>query len=54
MNLYIRLTPLCSTYTPSTNYAHLSNDCENAFGDYTNFSFECAHNFNDCANTPDD
>jgi hypothetical protein len=48
------LTPLHSPYTPSIDYAHLSIDYENTFGDYTNFSTNCAHNSDDYANTPND
>ncbi len=44
------LTPLCSPCTLSTDYAHF-DDNENTFGDYIDFVTDCAHNFDDCANT---
>jgi hypothetical protein len=47
-------TPLHSPCTPSIDYAHLSTNYENTFGNYTNFSIDYAHNFDDCANIPDD
>ncbi len=48
------LTPLHSPYTPFIDYAHLSTNYENTFGDCTYFSINCAHNFDDYANTPND
>jgi len=41
-------------YKPSTNYAHLSIDSENIFGDIIGFSVDYAHNFDDCVNTLND
>jgi hypothetical protein len=51
--LYV-MTPLCSPCTPSVDYAYLFTNYDNTFGDYIDFSTDCAHNFNDCANTLDD
>jgi hypothetical protein len=48
------LTPLCPPCTPFVNYAHLLVDFENTSANYIDFSINCAHNFEDCANTPDD
>jgi hypothetical protein len=48
------LTPFCSPYTPSNDYAHLFADYENTFGDYMDFFADCAHNYDNCANAPDD
>jgi hypothetical protein len=53
LTLFI-LTPFCSPYTPFTDYAHLSIECENTSGNYIDFSPDYAHSFNDCANTCDD
>jgi hypothetical protein len=39
---------------PSADYAHLSTNYENTYGDYIDFSIDCAHNFDDCANTPNE
>jgi hypothetical protein len=48
------VTPFHLACTPSTNCAHLSVDYENTFANYTNFSIDCAYNFEDYANTLDD
>jgi len=48
------LTPLCLPCTPFVDCAHLSTDCDNTYGDYTNFFVDCAHNSDDCANTLND
>jgi hypothetical protein len=48
------LTPPRSPCTPSTDYAHLSVDCEDTSSDYINFSTDCANNFDDYVNTLDD
>jgi hypothetical protein len=48
------LTPPCSLCTPSVDYAHLSTNCDNTSIDYIDFFVNCANNYNDCANIPDD
>jgi hypothetical protein len=45
------LTPFCSPCTPFVDYAHLFAGCENTFGDYTDFSTNCAHISTNCENT---
>jgi len=53
LTLYV-LTLVHLTYKPSTNYAHLSIDSENIFGDIIGFSIDYAHNSDDCVNTLND
>jgi hypothetical protein len=48
------LIPLRSPCTPSVDCAHLFAYYENTFGDYIDFSIDCAHNSDDCVNSPDD
>ncbi len=48
------LTPLRSPCTPFVDCAHLFAYYKNTFGDYIDFSIDCAHNSDDCVNSPDD
>jgi hypothetical protein len=48
------LIPLCPPCTPFANCAHLLIDFENTSANYIDFSIDCAHNFEDYANAPND
>jgi hypothetical protein len=37
--------------TPFVNYEHLFVDYDKTYGDYIDFSTNCDHNSDDCANT---
>ncbi len=48
------LTPVCLPCTPSIDYANLSTNFENTFGDCTDFFTNYAHNSDDCDINADD
>jgi hypothetical protein len=45
------LTPFCLPCTPFVDYAQLTIECENIFGDFIDFFADCANTHDDQANT---